>query len=95
VRDGALDRNRNDIGLKWPLVKKDTRVFLVKQINKTNKLSIKLRGYQILPFHSRLDIHSHDDMSRRTSSNGGIQTVDIRIMSQVLYHSATNYLQNF
>jgi hypothetical protein len=37
-------------GLEWPLVKMDTRVFLVMQINRTNKLSIKLGGPGILPF---------------------------------------------
>jgi hypothetical protein len=41
VRDIALDRNGNGVGWKWPLVKKDTRVFLENQINIINRLSIK------------------------------------------------------
>jgi hypothetical protein len=39
VRDRALDGNGNGVGLKWPLVKKDTLVFLAKQINRTIRLS--------------------------------------------------------
>jgi hypothetical protein len=30
VRDGAFDRNGNGVSWKWPLVKKDTWVFLAK-----------------------------------------------------------------
>jgi hypothetical protein len=41
VRDGALDRSGNGAGWKWPLVKKDTWVFLVKKINGINRLSVK------------------------------------------------------
>jgi hypothetical protein len=48
VRDRALDRNGNGMGQKCPLVKKHTSVFLVMQINRTNKLLIKLGGSQIL-----------------------------------------------
>ncbi len=51
VSDGALDKNGNGKGQKWPFVKMDTGVFLVKHINRTNKLSIKLGGSQILQFH--------------------------------------------
>jgi hypothetical protein len=29
ARDGAFDSNRNDVGWKWPLVKKDTWVFQI------------------------------------------------------------------
>jgi hypothetical protein len=36
-----MDRNGNGMGWKWLLVKKDTRVFLAKQINGTKRLSIK------------------------------------------------------
>ncbi len=36
VRDGVYDRNGNGVGWKWPLVKKDTCVFLSMQINRTN-----------------------------------------------------------
>jgi hypothetical protein len=36
-----LDRNGNGVGWKWPLVKKETRVFLAKQINIKNRLPIK------------------------------------------------------
>ena len=50
VRDGALDRNGNGVGQKWPLEKLNTRVFLVMQINRINELSIKLGGFQILRF---------------------------------------------
>ncbi len=42
VGDGALDRNENGMDWKWPLVKKDTWVFLVKQINRIKRLSIKM-----------------------------------------------------
>ncbi len=66
VRGGALDRNGNGngngMGQTWLLVKMVTRVFLVKQINRTNKLSIKSGGSQILQFHWCRNIHSHDDM---------------------------------
>ncbi len=48
VRDRVLDRNGNGVGKKQPLVKMDILVFLVKQINRTNKLSIKLGRSQIL-----------------------------------------------
>ncbi len=64
VRDGALDRNGNGVGQKWPLVKMDTWVFLVMQINRTIKLSIKLGGSRILQFHWCRNICSHDDMFR-------------------------------
>ncbi len=47
-RDRALDRSGNGVGLKWPLVIMNARVFLSIQINRTNKLSIKLGGSQIL-----------------------------------------------
>ncbi len=51
VRDGALDRNGNDIGWKWQLVKKDTLVFLVKQISRTNRLSIKVdKSWMVIEF---------------------------------------------
>ncbi len=45
MRDGALDRNGNGMGWKWPIVKRDTLVFLVKQINRINRLSIILGGF--------------------------------------------------
>jgi hypothetical protein len=48
VRDRVLDRNGNGVGQKQPLVKMDILVFLGKQINRTNKLSIKLGRSQIL-----------------------------------------------
>jgi hypothetical protein len=67
VRDGALDKNGNGVGRKWSLVKKDTFVFLVKQINRTNKLSIKLGGSRILQFHQYINIHSYDDMFHYTN----------------------------
>jgi hypothetical protein len=41
VRDGVLDRNRSGVGWKWPLVKMDTQVFQIKQISRTNRMSIK------------------------------------------------------
>jgi hypothetical protein len=51
VRDGALDRNGNDVGWKWQLVKKDTLVFLAKQINRTNRLSIKVdKSWMVMEF---------------------------------------------
>ncbi len=62
MRDGALDRNGNGIGWKWPLVKRDTWVFLVKQINRINRLSIIFGGSQIISFHWCLNISSHDHM---------------------------------
>ncbi len=65
VRDGALDRNGNGVGKKWPVVKMDTRVFLVMQINRTNKLPIKLGGSRIHQFLWCHNICSHDDMFRR------------------------------
>ncbi len=65
VRDGALDRNGNGMGWKWPIVKRDTLVFLAKQINRINRLSIILGGSQILSFHWCLNIH-HQEMFHRT-----------------------------
>jgi hypothetical protein len=62
VRDGALDRNGNGVGQKWLLVKMDTRVFLVMQINRTNKLSTELGRSRIIQFHWCRNIHFHDDM---------------------------------
>jgi hypothetical protein len=62
VRDGALDRNGSGMGQKWPLEKLNTRVFLVMQINRTNKVSIKLGGFQILQFLWCRNIHSHNAM---------------------------------
>jgi hypothetical protein len=47
-KDRALDINGNGMGQKCPLVKKHTSVFLVMQINRTNKLLIKMGGSQIL-----------------------------------------------
>jgi hypothetical protein len=41
VRDRASDRSGNGVGWKCPFVKKDTRVFLVTQINRINSLSVK------------------------------------------------------
>ncbi len=51
VRDGAFDRNGNGVGQKWTLVKVDTLVFLVMQIDRTNKLSIKLGRSRIVQFY--------------------------------------------
>ncbi len=65
VRGGALDRNGNGMGWKWPLLKRDTLVFLVKQINRINRLSIILGGSQILSFHWCLNIR-HQEMFHRT-----------------------------
>jgi len=50
VRDGKLDRNGNGMGQISPLAKMDIGVFLVIQINRTNKVSIKLGGSQSLQF---------------------------------------------
>ncbi len=50
VGNRALDRNGSDVGQKWLLVKLNTCVFLVMQINRIRKLSIKLGGFQILQF---------------------------------------------
>ncbi len=62
VRGGVLDRKWNGVGWKWPLVEMDTWVFLAKQINTINRLSIILGGSQMLPFHWRLNIRSHDNV---------------------------------
>ncbi len=43
-------RNGSGMGWKWPLVEKDTRVFLVTHINRINRLSIILDRSQILWF---------------------------------------------
>ncbi len=54
-----LVRNGNGMGWKWTLVKKDTLVFLVKQIN---RLFIILGGSQILLFPWHCNIQSHDNV---------------------------------
>ncbi len=41
VRDGALEGFENGEGWKWPLGKKDNRVFQIDQMNRINKMSIK------------------------------------------------------
>ncbi len=41
VRDRMLDRNGNGVGWKCPLVEDDTWVFLVKEINIMNRVSIR------------------------------------------------------
>jgi hypothetical protein len=64
VRDTELDRNGNGMGQILPLAKMDVGVFLVIQINRTNKLSIKLGGSQILQFLWCRNIRSHNDMFR-------------------------------
>ncbi len=40
----------------------DTLVFLAMQISGTNKLSVKLGEYQIVPFLCCRNIRSYDDM---------------------------------
>jgi hypothetical protein len=40
-RDRALEGFENGEGWKWPLGKKDTRVFQINQMNRINKMSIK------------------------------------------------------
>jgi hypothetical protein len=41
VRDGALEGFENGEGWKWPLGKKDNRVFQIDEMNRINKMSIK------------------------------------------------------
>jgi hypothetical protein len=62
VRDRALDRNGIDMGQKWPLYILNTCVFLVMQISRINKMSIKLGEFQIPQFLCRCNIRSHNDM---------------------------------
>jgi hypothetical protein len=50
VKDGVLDRNGSGMGQNWLLEKLNTRIFLVMQMNKINKLSMKLVVSQILQF---------------------------------------------
>ncbi len=51
VGDRVLDRNGYGEDWKWPLVKKDTWVFLAKQINRINRLSIKMdKSWVVLKF---------------------------------------------
>jgi len=66
VRDEALDRSGNGDGLKWPLVKKVTWVILVKQINRINRLSIKISNSL---FHWCLNICSNGDMFTTLSTS--------------------------
>ncbi len=60
VREEALDRNGSGMGQKCPLEKLNTWVFLVMQINRINKLSIKFGGFQIPQFFWCRNIHSHN-----------------------------------
>ncbi len=62
VRDGMLDRNGNGMGQKWPLEELNIWAFLVMQINRINKLSIKLGGFQILQFFWCCNICSNNTM---------------------------------
>ncbi len=62
VRDGALDRRGSGVGEKWPLEKRTTWIILVMQINRINKLSIKLGWFQILQFLWCRNICSHNSM---------------------------------
>jgi hypothetical protein len=59
VRDGALDRSGNGAGWKWPLVKKDTCVYLVKQ---SNRIKRDIGWILDCSYHWCLNICSHDDM---------------------------------
>ncbi len=62
VREGALVINGNGMCQKWLLVNLNTRVILSMQINRTNKLSMKLSGSQIQQFCWCHNICSHDYM---------------------------------
>ncbi len=62
ARDGALDKNDSGMGQKLLLEKLNTWVFSVMQINRTNKLPVKLGGFQILQFLWCRNIRSHNAM---------------------------------
>jgi hypothetical protein len=81
VRDGVLVKNGNGMSQKWPLVKKDSGIFLVMCINRTKKLSIKAGGSQIPQFHWCRNIHSHDNMFHhgRDKPNGEASYVNMTV----------------
>jgi hypothetical protein len=70
VGDGALEGFGNSVGWKWPLGKKDTQIFQVDQMNRTNKMPIKwnIKSWVGLEFIQSqcCDFGSLDDASHYT-----------------------------
>jgi hypothetical protein len=66
VRDRVLDRCGSGVGQKKLVKKKNLPVFLAIQINRINKLLIKLGVFQILLFFWCRNIHSHNTMFHHT-----------------------------
>jgi hypothetical protein len=70
VGDGALEGFGNGMGWKWPLGKKDTRIFQVDQMIRTNKMLIKwdIKSWVGLEFIRSLccDFCSLDSTSHHT-----------------------------